>query len=205
MPGPGCACVARHATLTFMSTALNFPPGAASVEHPVIPSSEDAVFHQVYDRLKSIASRQISRDQGVTLGATELVHELYERMSRQEMLALGGPRNFFAYAAGAMRNILVDRARHRLAQKSGGDWIRVTVPEHQESAAYELALDVVALNDALDKLAICDVRAAKVVELRYFAGLSAEQTAEHLGLNRRTITRDWNFARAFLHAELSLR
>ena len=163
---------------------------------------EGAIFEEVYARLKEVASRQIARDRGVTLNTTELVHELYERMTKQEVMSIGGPRNFFAYAANAMRNILIDRARHRLAQKSGGDWIRVTTSQHEEVAASELAAEVVALNAALDKLVVEDERAAKVVELRYFAGLSMEQIADVMGLNRRTVTRDWSFARAFLAAAL---
>ncbi|MDC8016251.1 ECF-type sigma factor [Tahibacter soli] len=182
-----------------MSTEPLVSPDAGST---IGTAAGDDLFHAAYERLKTIASRQIARDRGVTLNTTELVHELYERMTRQEMLALGGPRNFFAYAANAMRNILIDRARHRLAQKSGGDWIRVTISDHHESAADALALDVIALNDALGRLEAEDRRAAKVVELRYFAGLPVEEIADIIGVNRRTITRDWDFARAFLHAEL---
>jgi RNA polymerase sigma factor (TIGR02999 family) len=162
----------------------------------------DSLFQQLYGRLKSIAGRQLCRDGGVTLSATELVHELYTRMSRQELQALGGPRNFFAYAANAMRNIVIDRARHRLTQKCGGDWVRVTVSEHGEAASYELAADVIALNEALEQLSRDDARAAQVVELRYFAGLAVEQIAELMGVNRRTVTRDWTYARAFLHTAL---
>lgn len=161
------------------------------------------VFEQAYARLKAIAGRQIARDRSSTLNTTELVHELYERMTRQELQAAGGPRQFFAYAANAMRNILVDRARHRLALKSGSDWIRVTVSASWQGPSYDLALDVVALNEALEKLCLDDERAAKVVELRYFGGLSAEQVAQVLGVDRRTVTRDWTYARAFLQAELA--
>lgn len=198
LPGFADACESSRMSTERLVPPADGPDGLQAAA----PGGGDGMFEQVYDRLKAIASRQISRDRGVTLNTTELVHELYERMTRQEMLALGGPRNFFAYAAHAMRNILIDRARHRLAQKSGGDWVRVTVSEQHEAAAYELALDVVALNDALGKLSEEDERAAKVVELRYFAGLSVEQIAELMGVNRRTITRDWNFARAYLQAEL---
>ncbi len=166
------------------------------------PAHENGDFQHVYNQLKRVASRQISRDRDVTLNTTELVHEVYERLTRQELLAVGGPRNFLAYAASAMRNILIDRARHRLSQKSGGDWVRVTLSEHRDAAAYELATDFIALNDALDKLCTEDQRAAKVVELRYFAGLSMEQIADVMSVDRRTVTRDWSFARAFLHAEL---
>lgn len=183
-----------------MSSSLPLPSAAAGVNAADLNVA--GLFDQVYGRLKAMASRQISRDRGVTLNTTELVHELYERMTRQELQGIGGPRNFFAYAAGAMRNILTDRARHRLALKTGGDWLRVTVSERNESAACELALDVIALNDAIGRLSGEDERAATVVELRFFAGLSMEQIAQTMGVNRRTVTRDWNFARAFLHTEL---
>lgn len=183
-----------------MSISPPFPAAAAGAD--AADGNAAGLFDQVYGRLKAIASRQISRDSGVTLNTTELVHELYERMSRQELQSIGGPRHFFAYAAGAMRNILIDRARHRLALKAGGDWLRVTVSERNETAACELALDVVALNDALGRLSAEDERAATVVELRFFAGLSMQQIAQTMGVDRRTITRDWTFARAFLHTEL---
>lgn len=164
----------------------------------------DALFTEVYDRLKAMASRQLARDSVATLNTTGLVHELYERMARKDWGAVGGPANFFAYAATAMRNIVTDRARHRLAQKSGGAWLRVTLSDHAEdSETDDLALDVLELNDALDRLAKEDERAAKVVELRYFAGLSVEQIADLMAVNRRTITRDWDFARAFLKASIA--
>ncbi|HSX62142.1 MAG TPA: ECF-type sigma factor [Tahibacter sp.] len=187
-----------------MSTYPNLDNAVDDAAGPMPgPSGGDAAFEQVYARLKAMASRQISRDRASTLNTTELVHELYERMTRQELQSAGGPYRFFAYAAHAMRNILIDRARHRLALKSGGDWIRVTVSASREEASYELALEVVALNDALDRLSVDDERAASVVELRYFAGLSMEQVAQALGVDRRTATRDWTYARAFLQAELA--
>jgi RNA polymerase sigma factor (TIGR02999 family) len=175
----------------------------ATAEQRSGPPGGGEAFEQVYARLKAIAGRQIAQDRASTLNTTELVHELYERMSRQDLQQAGGPRQFFAYAAHAMRNILIDRARHRLAQKSGGDWIRVTVSASWQGASYDLALDVVALNEALEKLGLDDERAARVVELRYFGGLSAEQVAQVLGVDRRTVTRDWSYARAFLQAELA--
>lgn len=175
---------------------------AAAQRRRAAPVDGDA-FEQVYARLKAIAGRQLAQDRASTLNTTELVHELYERLTRQERQQTDGPRQFFAYAAHAMRNILIDRARHRLAQKSGGDWIRVTVSASWQGASYDLALDVVALNEALDKLSLDDERAARVVELRYFGGLSTEQVADVLGVDRRTVTRDWTYARAFLQAELA--
>lgn len=179
-------------------------PADATVELSAVSAeSAEIIFQQVYERLKTVASRQIFHDGGVTLDTTELVHEFYERLSRQERGALGGPRHFFAYAARAMRNILIDRARRRLTLKGGVDWVRVTLSAHPDAAADGLAADVLALDEALQRLGMEDERAARVVELRYFAGLSAAQVADVVGVDRRTVTRDWNFARAFLQAELA--
>ncbi len=182
------------------------PHSRMSASPPIpagMPESTQSLFVEVYDRLKSMASSQLARDGHATLNTTGLVHELYEKMASRDWGEHGGPENFFAYAATAMRNIVTDRARMRLAQKAGGDWVRVTISDHgQDAAANELALDVLELNDGLDKLAQEDPRAARVVELRYFAGLTVDQIAAVMNLNRRTITRDWEFARAYLAALL---
>lgn len=162
-------------------------------------SVQDALFTEVYDRLKALASRELSKDTPMTLNTTALVHELYERMARQQWDEGRAPMNFLAYAARAMRNIITDRARHRLAQKSGGDWLKVTLTDHDDDGPLDdLAIDVLLLDDALDRLAKEHRRAARVVELKYYAGLSTEQIGEAMGLTRRTITRDWQFARAYL-------
>jgi RNA polymerase sigma factor (TIGR02999 family) len=163
------------------------------------PVAPDALFTEVYDRLKALASRQLSKDSPMTLNTTALVHELYERMAKQHWQGGSAPLNFFAYAARAMRNIITDRARHRLARKSGGEWLKVTLTERVGDAEVDgLALDVLLLDDALEKLSKDHRRAARVVELKYYAGMSTEQIADAMGLTRRTITRDWQFARAFL-------
>jgi RNA polymerase sigma factor (TIGR02999 family) len=173
-------------------------PGSDPIDVPEI-STQDALFTEVYDRLKVLASRQLSKDSPMTLNTTGLVHELYERMARQHWQEGRAPLNFLACAARAMRNIITDRARHRLAQKSGGDWLKVTLTERDGDGEIDgLALDVLLLDDALDKLSQEHRRAARVVELKYYAGMSTEQIGEAMGLTRRTITRDWQFARAFL-------
>lgn len=167
-------------------------------------ATNDVLFGTVYARLKALASRQIERNGATTLDTTALVHELYLRMAGRDTFAPSEVARFFGYAAKAMRNILTDRARHRLAQKSGGDWLRVTLGAYQdaEQARDEVAVDVLALDEAIASLEAEDARAAEVVQLRYFAGLTLEQVAEVMDLNRRTITRDWNFARAFLRTRL---
>jgi RNA polymerase sigma factor (TIGR02999 family) len=112
------------------------------------------------------------------------------------------PAQFFTYAARAMRHLLADRARDRLRQKAGGEWLRVTLTGLDLKLAVDSAEQALALDDSLCRLEAVDARAAQVVELLYFAGLTLEQTADTLGLARRTIDRDWRFARAFLKAEL---
>jgi len=160
----------------------------------------DALFVEVYDRLKAMASRR--RGPGDTLDTTALVHELYLRVGERPELADLEQARFFGYAARAMRNLLIDRARDRISRAGGGGWIVTTLADDDRRLAVESAEDALALETALAKLEKVEARAARVVELRYFAGLSLEQAAQLLDLNRRTVDRDWSFARAFLHAEL---
>jgi RNA polymerase sigma factor (TIGR02999 family) len=166
-----------------------------------VPQRADALFDAVYERLKAMASRQLSHHQRDTLDTTALVHELYLRISAQDELAFEHPNQFFAYAARAMRNLLFNRARDRMSQRAGGQWLRVTLTDGDERLALDTAEHVLNLDRALSKLEQHDERAARVVELRYFAGLSLEQIAANMNLARRTIDRDWSFARAFLKVE----
>jgi RNA polymerase sigma factor (TIGR02999 family) len=166
------------------------------------PQQADALFDAVYARLKAMAGRQLARGQTrASLDTTALVHELYLRVSRNRELEFAHPAQFFAYAARAMRHLLRDRARDRLRQRAGGGWVRMTLTGG-ETLAITSAEQALALDEALEKLGEADTRAAHVVEMRYFAGLSLEQVAQTLGLTRRTIDRDWRFARAFLHDQL---
>ncbi|HKE47862.1 MAG TPA: ECF-type sigma factor [Rhodanobacteraceae bacterium] len=162
----------------------------------------DALFEQVYQRLKALAHRQLKPAQrSVTLETTSVVHELYLRMSGQDGLAFDHPSQFFVYAARAMRHLLSDHAREHLARRAGGDWIRITLTGSDEDLALANAEQALELDAALSRLEAVDDRAARVVELRYFAGLTVEQSAEALGVSRRTIDRDWDFAHAFLKTE----
>ncbi|MBU6417993.1 MAG: sigma-70 family RNA polymerase sigma factor [Xanthomonadaceae bacterium] len=166
-------------------------------------SSADALFVEVYDRLKAMASRRLAgQRRNGTLDTTELVHELYLRMGDRPALQFQEPAQFFAYAARAMRHLLINRARDRLRLRAGGQWNRVTLDDRNAQLAIDTAEQALALDAALDTLEQTDARAASVVELRYFAGLSLEQVAETLGLARRTIDRDWRFARAFIKSHL---
>jgi RNA polymerase sigma factor (TIGR02999 family) len=161
----------------------------------------DELFTSVYSRLKAMASRR-SAERGATLDTTALVHELYLRMQHGDELRFEAPAQFFSYAARAMRHLLANRARDRLRLRAGGDWARVTLDVHDERLAIENADEALHLEESLQALEQSHARAAHVVELRYFAGLPVERIAELLDIDRRTVHRDWRFARAFLTTRL---
>jgi RNA polymerase sigma factor (TIGR02999 family) len=172
---------------------------------PAFPADApiDDVFGVVYERLKALASRQLARGARGTLDTTALVHELYLRVNNGRDLAFAHPAQFFAYAARAMRHLLADRARDRMRQKAGGEWVKVTLTGNDSlHPAIESAEQALALEEALTRLEQSDARAASVVELRWFTGLDPEQVAAVLQVTRRTVDRDWRYARAFLHATL---
>ncbi len=166
-------------------------------------ATTDAMFNEVYTRLKAMASRGLAVNSQATLDTTALVHELYLRMAKSQDLAFAEKAQFFAYAARAMRHVLLDRARDRLRQQDGQPAVHITLDADDPRLVVVSAEETLAMEEALLRLETADPRAAKVVELRYFAGLSLEQTADALGLARTTIDRDWRFARAFLHAALT--
>ncbi len=171
---------------------------------PVQGTAAPALFDEVYDRLKAMAGRQRARNGAPqTLGTTELVHELYVRMVAGDEKRFANPTQFFAYAARAMRHILIDAARGRLQLKAGGDQLRLALTDPAVDAVNIDPQQALQLDAALNALEADDARAAQVVELHYFAGLSMERVAELLGVARRTVDRDWQYARAFLaaHAE----
>jgi len=158
----------------------------------------------VYDELRRLAAQKLSQEKpGQTLEATGLVHEAYLRL-------VGGDANrrwdnrghFFAAAAEAMRRILVDNARRKLRDKHGGGMVRQDVDELQLTAP-ALGEDLLALDEALDKLAEHDPVKAELVKLRHFAGLSVDQAAEALGISAATADRYWAYARAWLRTEIA--
>lgn len=159
-----------------------------------------ALFAELYDRLKVLASRQKSRG-GVQamMCTTELVHETYLRIGDKDD-RFAGPAQFFAYAARAMRHILTDAARCRIQPKRGGDQVRVDIGDPAVDAVYVDPHLALMLDAALNDLAREDSRAAQVVELHYFAGLEMDQVADLLHIATRTVDRDWRYARAFLAA-----
>lgn len=180
-----------------MAEATDEPTGEESSE----PAG--ALFERVYARLKAMAAARLAGSRSPTLDTTALVHDLYLRIGTDDALRFGHEAQFFAYAARAMRHLLADRVRHSQREKAGGDWQRVTLTLGGEGQVAVDGIDkAIALETALAKLEALDARAARVVELRYFAGLSLEHTAEVLGLARRTVDRDWRFARAFLKSAL---
>jgi RNA polymerase sigma factor (TIGR02999 family) len=163
----------------------------------------DALFSEVYARLKAMAARHLAAvGPGARIEATVLVHELYLRISSQRELQFGHPGQFFSYAAQAMRHLLLDLARNHQSLRAGGPWQQVTLTASNESFVLESADQVLALDRALDRLAEADERAARVIELRYFAGLTSEQAAQALAISKRTADRDWTFALAFLKTDL---
>ncbi len=167
------------------------------------PQDADTLFAAVYDRLKAMAGNRLAASPSGTLDTTGLVHELYLRMNAGDSLQFQHPSQFFAYAARAMRHLLMDRARNRLRDRAGGAWLRITLTGADQRLAIDSAEQALELEQALERLGVEDVRALRVVELVHFAGLTLEQAAESLGLSRRTVDRDWRFARAFLKSGLA--
>lgn len=166
--------------------------------------SPDAMIGALYNRLRELAHRQLARGARQTLNTTELVHELYLRVIDNEELRFEYPEKFYAYAARAMRHVLIDRARSRMRQKAGGEWVMVHLTTNEDLLpAIECAEQALALEEALKQLEKVDARAAAVVELRWFAGVAPEEIARLMQLTRRTVDRDWRFAAAFLQAALS--
>ena len=155
----------------------------------------------IYDELRRLAAVQMANEKpGQTLNATALVHEAYLRLVGEQRFE--SRRHFFGAAAEAMRRILTDRARRKHSAKHGGGQRHVDIdPDRIE--APERSDDLLALDDALKLLAAHDLRKAKLVELRYFAGLPLDQAAELLGVSPATADRDWSYARAWLHREIS--
>ena len=156
----------------------------------------------VYDELRALAESYLKTERpGHTLQATALVHEAYVRLVKQEDVEWRSRAHFFAVAAQAIRRILVDHARSRHRVKRGGEHQRVLLDEGA-MPAQEREADLVALDDALERLAQLHERQARIVELRFFGGLTLKDVAEYLGVSPRTVDGDWSMARAWLKREL---
>jgi len=157
----------------------------------------------VYERLRAMAhARLAGQNPGASLNTTELVHEAYLRLVDQSRAEWNDRAHFFAVAATAMRQIIVDRARRRGAGKRGGG-VRPAILEDAALGVEARTEEILALDQALTQLSTLSTRMVKMVELRFFAGLSIEETAEVLGLDSRTLNRDWRAARALLYRALT--
>ena len=157
----------------------------------------------VYDELRRIAARYVSRERpGQTLQATALVNEAFVRLAAERPRQFQNRTHFLAIAALSMRQILVQRARARRAAKRGGAPQRITLDDQHVGAEAPPGIDVVALDEALSRLAALDPGLARIVELRYFGGMTVEETAEAVGSSPATVKRHWTMARAWLKREL---
>lgn len=162
----------------------------------------DELVPRVYGELKRVAARQLRRERrDSTIDGTSLVHEAYLRLVNETGVEWAGRAHFYAVAARAMRQALVDHARRRGARKRGGDWGRVVL--RSDHAVRETADDeLLELDEALERLGRLDETQRRVVECRFFAGMTDAEVAEALGVSERTVGREWTKARAWLYREL---
>ena len=167
------------------------------------PGALDRLFHQLYPELRRIArARMRHTDERVVLDTTSLVHECYLRLLRLERLDAADRSHFLAYAARAMRSVVVDIVRERQAQRRGGDQIFVTLNTAADSTKHAGENDVLDVHEALEALARIGPRLVQVVEMRYFVGLDNTAIAQALGISTRTVERDWERARSFLYSAM---
>jgi RNA polymerase sigma factor (TIGR02999 family) len=158
----------------------------------------------VYEDLRRIAVGYMQREPaGHALQPTALVHEAYVRLIDQRQVKWRNRAHFFGMAAGMMRRILVDQARLRRAEKRGGKWERVTLVDDELAVEGPDAVDVLALHESLERLKAFDPQQERIVELRYFGGLTIEEAAEVVGISAATVVREWTIAKAWLRADLS--
>lgn len=156
----------------------------------------------VYDELRRLARRYVKRERATTLQATALVHEAYLRLAKDKKQNWRGRTHFLAIAAIAMRRILVERARARAASKRGGSRTRITLDESLVADKGK-PVDLLALDHALTTLASLDAQQARIVELRFFGGLTVQETADAVGVSPASVKRGWTMARAWLRREVS--
>jgi RNA polymerase sigma factor (TIGR02999 family) len=164
----------------------------------------DRLLPLVFDELRRLAASYLRRERaGHTLQPTALVNEAYLRLVDQEGAQWQNRAHFFGIAANLMRQILVDHARQRSADKRGGSQLQRLSLTQAERLVKQEELDVLALNEALERLAEFDPQQTRIVELKFFGGLTIEETAEVLGVSHATVEREWKLARAWLRRELS--
>lgn len=167
------------------------------------PKAADELLPLVYEELRLLAARKMAQESpGHTLQATALVHEAYIRLVRSDARDWSSQTHFFAAAAEAMRHILIDNIRRKQRERHGGGHQKISL-DRANPTIEGPSTDVVALSEAIDKLAKEDPKAAELVKLRYFAGLTLEQAGGILGVSRRTADRYWSYARAWLYHEIT--
>ncbi|HET8897973.1 MAG TPA: ECF-type sigma factor [Rhodanobacteraceae bacterium] len=167
-------------------------------------NAQRALFEQVYGELKMLARRQLRGGRSPTFDTTGLVHDAYLKLSGSDSLGRGGRRHFFALAAKAMRQIVIDHARARLAAKRGGGEVQhLQLDELRDASTTQIAPDrLLQLHAAMDELEKRLPRLSELVEMRLFAGLELREIAELQGVSERTLNRDWQQARAVLYASI---
>jgi RNA polymerase sigma factor (TIGR02999 family) len=172
------------------------------------PRAAEQLLPLVYDELRSLAAQRLARETpGQTLQATALVHEAYLRLvesgatSSASSVSWNGRGHFFGAAAEAMRRILLERARHKRSLKAGGELTRHSLTDIEPAVAGP-HIDLLALNEALEKLEAHDHRKAQLVKLRFFAGLTIDEAAQALGISASTADNDWAYARCWLRLEI---
>jgi RNA polymerase sigma-70 factor, ECF subfamily len=169
------------------------------------PQATGELFQLLYDDLRRTAAAYfVHQPSEHTLQPTALVHEVYARLIQQTHLEARDRKHFFTLAARVMRQILIDHARGKDREKRGCDWKRIEPQEHQLVERAHPEVDMLALDEALNRLAKASERKSRLIELRFFAGLTLEEAAEVLGISRATASEDWRFARAWLMRELTI-
>jgi RNA polymerase sigma factor (TIGR02999 family) len=175
---------------------LELTDGNEEVVNQILP--------HIYDELRRLASSYLRRERSNhTLQPTALVHEAYMKLIDQTRVKWQNRAHFFGIAAQVMRRILMDHARKHTAEKRGGDAEVLPIEEEILIVSHDKSAELIALDDALKQLAEMDERKAKIVELRYFGGLSIEETAEVIGVSVPTVNREWRMAKAWLYSELA--
>ena len=184
-----CESIAVSADITTLLVSAELGDRAAA----------DRLFTALYEELHRMARRELSkRGAGVTLGATTLLHDAYLDISGREGTHFPDRSRFMAYAARVMRGLIIDYARSRQAQKRGGQF-EITSIRTDIAASVPEAADLTRLSDALDELATIDPRLARIVDLKFFCGFSFAEIAAMSGVSERTVQRDWEKARIYLH------
>jgi len=164
----------------------------------------DKLMPLVYEELRRQAARYLRRErENHTLQATALIHEAYLKLVNQKEVRWQNRAHFYAIAAQAMRRILIDYAKTRNREKRGGDDVKLQLDDIVEPSSNARSIDLEALDEALNRLAKFDARQARVVELRYFSGLTEQETAEVLKVSPATVRLDWKMAKAWLHNQLT--